>query len=153
MDVELIHPMIVHFPIVLWLLAVVCQFAVVLRGEQFAARQSWQRASLWLLVLGCVAGAVAAGFGDLAKDVAMDKGFPERPIESHEEMATSTLTLFIILTLVQGSLFWRKIKLKPLLSWALPLAGLVGCALLLVTAFYGGSLVYDLGVNVSAISA
>lgn len=153
MAVELIHPMIVHFPIVLWLLAVVCQFAVVFRGDQFAWRQSWPRASLWLLVLGCIAGVVAAGFGDLAKDVALEKGFPEMPLEAHEEMATSTLTLFCLLTLAQGLVFWRKIELKPLVSWLLPLFGLAGCVMVLVTAYFGGNLVYDLGVNVSAISA
>lgn len=153
MAVELIHPMLVHFPIVLWLLAVMCQFSVVFRGDQFAWRRSWQRVSLWLLVLGCIAGVVTAGFGDLAKDVAMDKGFPEMPLEAHEEMAISTLILFCILTLVQAVVFWRKVELKPLLSWFLPLFGLVGCGMLLMTAFYGGNLVYDLGVNVSAISA
>ncbi len=151
MELAHIHPMLVHFPIVLWLLAVACQCLVVLRGESFERRRSWQQASLWLLVLGTLGGIVAAGFGDAAMDIAKEKGFPTAPIEEHESLAMTTLTLFGVLTLVQAVIYWRRIALNRALSWVLPVAGLVGVALLLMTAWHGGELVYEIGVNVAAV--
>ncbi|MDW5378586.1 DUF2231 domain-containing protein [Halomonas sp. HP20-15] len=151
MSLAHIHPMLVHFPIVLWLLAVACQCLVVLRGESFERRRSWQQASLWLLALGTLGGAVAAGFGDVAMDIAKEKGFPTAPIEAHEGLAMTTLTLFGVLTLVQAVIYWRRITLNRVLSWVVPIAGLVGIALMLMTAEHGGELVYEIGVNVAAV--
>ncbi|MBZ9539514.1 DUF2231 domain-containing protein [Modicisalibacter tunisiensis] len=150
MSMAHIHPMLVHFPIVLWLLAVACQCLVVLRGETFERRRSWQKASLWLLVLGTLGGLVAAGFGDAAFDIAREKGFPAAPIESHEELAMTTLTVFGLLTLVQAVVYWRRIALNRALSWVMPVAGLAGVVLMLMTADHGGDLVYEIGVNVAA---
>jgi len=151
MELSHIHPMFVHFPIVLWLLTAASMVVVAARREHFAQRSFWPRVSLWLVSLGTLGGIVAASFGDMASDIAREKGFPTAPIEHHEELALTTLWIFIFVTAVQLFLYWRRIELTRGLTWLLTLVGVIGAILVLVTAYYGGHLVYDIGVNVNAV--
>ena len=48
---------------------------------------------------------------------------------------------------MSGFLWSRNIKLSSPVSYAVPRLERVGFAMVLATAYYGGPLVYDLGVN------
>jgi len=50
---------------------------------------------------------------------------------------------------VRGGLWLRDIKLSRPLAFAVPLVSIAGAVLVTWTAYYGGQLVYDLGVNVA----
>jgi uncharacterized membrane protein len=46
---------------------------------------------------------------------------------------------------------WRGISLRGIRGYGMGVGGVVLVALLITTAFYGGELVYSLGVNVDAV--
>jgi uncharacterized membrane protein len=94
---------------------------------------------------------LAAFFGDVALDAAIGKGFSSAPLERHEEMAMATLTVFSLLAGVLLAAIWRKIPLERRRAWYFVTAAAVGIGLLLVTAYFGGELVYRIGVNVDSV--
>jgi uncharacterized membrane protein len=147
--VYLIHPMIVHFPIVLLLAVPVIDFFALARGGDLAARTCVPNVALVTLILGVLAGVVAIIFGGIAADHAVSLGISEAPIEQHEGFATTTIALFAVLAALRLGARWKKISLASGRGWALFAVALVGAALILVTAYFGGHLVYDLGVNVT----
>lgn len=147
-DIAHIHPMLVHFPIVLLLCAVATQFLVLSRAGDLAAHRCLANVALALLLLGAVAAAAAAVFGDIALDKAINLGFPKAPLEEHEELGLTTMWLFIALSVITLLAWWRGFALRGGKGWLLFAIGLVGIALLLITAYHGGDLVYRIGVNV-----
>jgi len=59
-----IHPMLVHFPIVLWLSAETIAVVVLLRGGDLSARQHWPAVALYSLLAGTAFALIAALFSD-----------------------------------------------------------------------------------------
>lgn len=150
-DLVHIHPMLVHFPIVLFLVAIAAQLLTLARGGDLTARTCLPSAALIALILAALAAVAAAVFGDIALDRAVELGFPKDPLETHQELGLTTTWLFVALAAVQGLAWWRKISAKAARGWTLALIGVVGCVLLLSTAYYGGNLVYKIGVNVDSV--
>jgi len=134
-----------HGPLVLWLLGVLMQLGVVARGGALVSDQWVARSAFWALLLGTVAAGVAAIFGDMALEIAMDKGFPLEALEAHEEIASTALWLFVAISACLVFVRWRGIHLKPALNWGLVVLGLVGLVVMFYAAYLGGQLVYDLG--------
>jgi uncharacterized membrane protein len=150
-DLVHIHPMLVHFPIVLFLVAIAVQLLTLVRGGDLSARACLPSIGLVALALGAMAALAAAVFGDIALDRAVELGFPQGPLETHQELGLTTTVLLVALAVVQGLAWWRKISLKAARGWVLALVGVVGCLILLLTAYHGGNLVYKIGVNVDAV--
>jgi uncharacterized membrane protein len=150
-DLVHIHPMLVHFPIVLFLVAVTVQLLTLVRGGDLIERACLPSIGFVALILAALAALVAAVFGDIAFDHAIELGFPQGSLETHQELGLTTTWLFVALAVVQGIARWRGLPLKTARGWTLALVGVVGCAVLLVTAYYGGNLVYKIGVNVDAV--
>ncbi|MFO1349680.1 MAG: DUF2231 domain-containing protein [Gammaproteobacteria bacterium] len=149
--IEHVHPMLVHFPIVLLMAAIAVDFLVLVRGGALASRQGLPVTALWALLLGTLFAMAAAFFGDIALDKAVELGFSQDPLEFHETLATATIIIFAALSLLRLFAVWRGFALSGGWGWLVALLGLVGVAVLLVTAYYGGSLVYQLGVNVAPV--
>ena len=147
----LIHPMIVHFPIVLFLLLPLVDAYALVGGRDLAERSCVPNVALVTLLLGVLAGVVAMVFGDIAADHAVGAGFPTAPIERHEDFATTTVVCFAVLAAVRLFAYWRGIPLAGWRGWLFLLVTLVGAGLILTTAYFGGHLVYDLGVNVAVV--
>ena len=150
-DLVHIHPMLVHFPIVLFLVAIGAQVLTLARGGDLSGRGCLPSIGLVALALGALGAVAAAVFGDIALDHAVELGFPQGPLETHQELGLTTTGLFVAFAVVHGLAWWRKISLKAVRGWSLALAGVVGCAILLLTAYHGGNLVYKIGVNVDAV--
>lgn len=150
-DLAHVHPMIVHFPIVLFTALLLLDVFILAGGGNLTGRETLPRVALATLLLGMLAAALAAVFGDMALDIAVDKGFSEDAIEGHEEMAMLTLYVFGAALALRLLLYWRKIDLAGARGLAVALIGLVGVGFMAVTAYRGGELVYHLGVNVAAI--
>src|SRR5690242_6730 len=85
-----LHPLLVHFPIVLILLGVACDILAWLRHNE---RLAW--AGLWLTLLGTASLLVAFVCGILAECFAARAGIPQEPMEAHERFATISSWLFI----------------------------------------------------------
>ena len=63
-------------------------------------------------------------------------------------LAASPQQVFVIWALVRASLYWRNVRLTRKIAAIAPLLE-VAAFLVAVTAYYGGMLVFDLGVNVA----
>jgi uncharacterized membrane protein len=147
-DITHIHPMLVHFPLVLLPIGTALYAAAAFRGEDLAVRRCLPVLALLCLGAGVMMAMIAAAFGDMALDAALDKGFDKGPLEEHEDLAGPTIVVFAVLVAIQALAMWRSISLKRGRAWLLTLVALAGVALLLATAYHGGELVYQIGVNV-----
>jgi uncharacterized membrane protein len=104
-----------------------------------------------MLVGGVVSALVAAGFGDIALDAAVDKGFSKPPLEEHEELAGITIAIFGVLAVIILGALWKKIQLTGAKAIVFLIVTLAGVGMLLSTAYHGGELVYIKGVNVEVV--
>lgn len=150
-DITHIHPMLVHFPIVLLLIGMLLYLVVAVRQDDLASRRGLPVLAFLCILAGVLMAALAAGFGDVALDVAVDKGFDKAPLEEHEDLAGATIAVFGLLAAVQAFALWRAYPLKGGKAWLLTVVALAGVVLLLNTAYHGGQLVYEIGVNVTPV--
>jgi uncharacterized membrane protein len=149
-SIALIHPMLVHFPIVLLIIAFAMDIIVLLMKKDLTSRQCLPMIALSALLLGTLSAGIAAIFGDIALDQAISLGFPSGPLETHETLALTTIAVFSLHCLLRLLALWRRYPLRGSLGWIAVLPGMVGVGLLIFTAYYGGELVYHFGVNVAA---
>jgi uncharacterized membrane protein len=149
-SIALVHPMLVHFPIVLLITACSLDIIMLLIKKDLANRQCLPLVALSALLLGTLSAGIAAIFGDIALDKAISLGFPRGPLEIHETLALITIAVFSFNCLLRLLALWRRIPLRGRIGWISALPGMVGVVLLIFTAYYGGELVYHFGVNVTA---
>jgi uncharacterized membrane protein len=154
MPLEHIHPMIVHFPIVLALVALAFDlWWIARRGRAAETPPLIQlRTGTVLFVLGAISAVVAYVFGDMALDIAMNRGVPEATLEDHEGWGTTTTVVFVVVALLRLFVWWRGLDSKPAGVALAVVPTAVVAVMVLVTAYFGGHLVYDLGVNVTVQS-
>ena len=112
-------------------------------------RSSAANASTGLALLAGLSAIVTYFFGDLALTIAENGGFSSEIAEIHESLGMATATAFVIWAAVRAFLWWRDIRLSGRLAAAVPALEFLGAALVMTTAYYGGQLVYELGVNVA----
>jgi uncharacterized membrane protein len=150
-SIALIHPMLVHFPIVLLITAVAMDVFLLLTNKDLANRSCLPLMALSALLLGTLSAGIAAFFGDIALDKAISLGFPSGPLETHETLAFITIAVFSLYCLLRLLALWRRYPLRGFSGWISALPGMVGIVLLISTAYHGGELVYHLGVNVAPV--
>jgi len=146
-----IHPMLVHFPIVLFITTVVIYLAIIIRKGDLAVRECLSLISLITITAGVAMAVLAAFFGDIALDAALDKGFDKIPLEEHEELAILSIIFFSVIALVQGFSMWKGNSLAGIKAVILFIVSLIGLGLLFIAAYHGGELVYEIGVNVTPV--
>ncbi len=147
-DIAHIHPMIVHFPLALFPVALGVQLYALLRGQGLFGRDCAHKSAMGLLALAAVAAVIAAMFGDAALDVALDAGVPDELLEDHEDLGMTSAVLLVVMAIAGGWLYRRRQE-PGKLDWAYWLAGVAVFVILFTTAWHGGHLVYDHGVNVN----
>ena len=131
-----IHPMLVAFPIGLLGTAVVFDLVGVFVGDR-----EWFRISFWTIAAGLVGGLVAAVFG-LADWLSIRSATRAQRIGLVHGLAN-----VIVVLLFAGSWFLRRSAPENPSTGALILS-FGGVALMLVTGWLGGELVYRLGCGV-----
>lgn len=149
---EGLHPLIVHFPIVLLMVAPL----FILIGALLPTRYSrnFFISALILMLLGTISTFVAIETGEAAGKIASRTPEINRVLQHHEELAEQTRLTFSILTLVFGGLFAVPLLTKRenlVATRVLPIAFLVlyagGMLLVANTAHNGGRLVHEFGVQ------
>ncbi len=164
MAIERIHPMVVHFPIALLITSVFLDFLrLVTKRKSFEksafhllfldnkSRQSciirkfFDRSAFLILFLGALGSIAAIIFGFLAEDAAKNRPNIGDMIETHEALAFAAAGIFI---LIARYIFMRRDNFSKIRPYYLVIA-VLGIIVLLLTAFYGGQLVYDYGAAVS----
>jgi len=146
-----IHPLVVHFPIALLLVAPV----LVLVGIALKRQRAFLFAGLVVMALGTAGAWLAVESGEAAGELAENTPGVEAVLERHGQMAETTRTLFTVLTLVYAALLFAPLALKrqpPRLAeigaQGAFLAVYAAAAVYLAqTAHQGGMLVHQYGVH------
>ncbi len=153
-----LHPLIIHFPIALLLLAPLVLLAGLLlpRHERALAVSAF-----WLMLLGTVAAWFAVATGEAAGQLAERARNLLSVVERHAVLAHATRSLFTVLTVLFGALLFAPALLRrPLarrVTVSLDVVFLVlyagGSLMLVQTADQGGRLVHEYGVRASVAAA
>jgi uncharacterized membrane protein len=150
---DALHPLIIHFPIALLLVAPI--FIVVGAVLTPARGRSYLIAAMVLLLVGTASIFVALESGEAAGKLAERTPGMQLVLETHESLAERTQAVFSVLSVIFLALLAVPWLLKRadtrLTTTILPLAFLVlygaGAMLLVNTAHNGGRLVHEFGVR------
>ncbi len=149
-----LHPAVLHFPIVLFCLALAAEvLAVAWR------RRSWLDTAAVTLYFFAAAAAVVTWFSGRSAANSLGVMSPkiQEAIAAHSDMALRTVWAFAVLAVLRGFFEPLRGKISPVsrrvLRGFLLVMALFGFWLLLATADRGGGLVYTYGVAVKAVAA
>jgi uncharacterized membrane protein len=146
---EIWHPLSVHFPIAILLLAtIVKSVALFVHGDQ---KPFWQKAGSYLLYLGVVTAWAAIYTGDMADGIVSRKLCDPTVLKDHEIAAYNVAYLFSAATALNFLLRFNVIKLWPKALQALVVVlMLIGSGYLAYAGHLGAQVVYEQagGVNV-----
>ncbi len=140
-----LHPILVHFPIALLLTAGFFEWAMpcVLRAQ----KERWLWMAAWLLWAGTVCAAMAIGSGLWAESTAPVIPSASDTVETHMKLGIAVGIVALTLSV------WRALRRPPARPWPVLLYGLAWIVLLALvglTGFYGGQLVFNFGLGVDA---
>lgn len=147
--VQHIHPMLVHFPIVLIILVAAVETVSVALGRDVTGRSPVGNLATAMVVLAALAAITTFYFGDIALTFAENGGFESDVAEVHEGLGRLVAISVSVWAVVRLFLWWRNIQLAKPLAFLIPVVSIAGAGLVTWTAYYGGQLVFDLGVNVA----
>jgi uncharacterized membrane protein len=148
-----LHPMIIHFPIVLLLVSPL--FLLISTVLPPAKGRPYMLVALLLLLLGTGSLFVAAASGEAAGRLAERGGPVDAVLESHEDLATQSEVIFSVLSVVMLGIvalprILRREETRLTTTW-IPLSFLVlycvGILFVVNTAHAGGRLVHEFGVH------
>lgn len=146
-----LHPLIVHFPIALLLVAPLLVIASLFKSK---ASIGLSYGALGLMLLGTIAAWVAVSTGEAAQVYVPNLPAAQQVLHEHEELAELTQGLFTVITLLYAAILlvpiFRKKETPPRLNTALTVTLLVlylgAAGVLANTAHHGGKLVHQFGV-------
>lgn len=127
----LVHPLIVHFPIALWMTAAFFDLLHLARRQPLYAT-----ISQWLIGLGLVGAAVSiiSGWRDLRTQEFLGVGTALRRAHmTHQLLAYAATVIFLVAFLAR----WRRRPLTP--GWTI-LLSLIGALVVAVTGYVGAEL-------------
>jgi uncharacterized membrane protein len=147
-----LHPLIIHFPIALFLVA---PLFVVLGMLWKKSAKTMAVTTLVLLLLATISSYVAVSTGKAAGELADRSPQISAMLEHHEEMGEQIRLIFTILTVAYSALLLLPLLLKKEMQHALSLTlngifivlFLAGSLRVAQTAHLGGVLVHQLGVH------
>ncbi len=147
-----IHPLIVHFPIALILVAPIFVIAsMVFRKSAFPLGAC----ALILMAMGTVGAILSVATGEAGAELAERVPGVEATLEKHEDLAETTRTMLIVVTVVYALIVAAPMAMKKLmdpvpsilLNISFLVLYLVGASFLINTAHQGGLLVHTYGVH------
>jgi uncharacterized membrane protein len=151
--VQHIHPMLVHFPIVLVFVLAAFDLIATARGAAVTGRTVAGNISTAVAVSAAAFAVATWYFGGLALDHAEAGGFSSDIAETHEGLGETVAMVLAAWAVIRTAMWWRDLRPAGAAKALMPAVAMAGAALVTVTAYYGGLLVYELGVNVTRTAA
>ncbi len=143
-----VHPIVVHFPIALFITGLVVDVL-----GHLAERETLKKMGLVLVVLGAL-GALAAMLTGLSVEETVEAGLSEAGeavLDNHAQLGQLTAYLLLGVAVLRILLATTWVKWPAVFGATLAvylIAGVVGLGLLTVTGYRGGQLVYEHGAGV-----
>ena len=146
-----VHPLLVHFPIVLLMLAVLLDFGALLWRKR---SDTLHFAAVLVFVLGGISVIITLLTGRAAADGILLPAAANAVLTDHADWAERTAWFFGLYGLLRLGVLWRNPTgpARRGLWWSLFLIGAVGLVLVQQTAERGAKMVYLHGVGVAAVS-
>jgi uncharacterized membrane protein len=104
-----LHPMIIHFPIALWMVAVLFDFSLVFRTKEWL-----RRAAIWMYVIGAISALAAFLSGSQAIDLVSVPMQGEVTASKHSDWAHYTLYYLGGYALLRLFIFWQRLDKKKM---------------------------------------
>lgn len=143
-----IHPLTVHFPLVLLLAAIMFDSAgLFLKRPNFL-----EKASVVLYILGTISIIITLYTGEAADESLTIPALIEPHVEMHEEWAERTVWFFIIYTAARLLIFFFLKPLRKMFLVPIVLIGFIGVYFLYKTGDHGAELVYGYGLGTGTYS-
>lgn len=139
------HPVIVHFPIALLSVVIFTELM-----SYFWQKEFFVKATLFLLIVGCVTAVLSLYSGENAADAVNGWREVEGLLEQHEQNAKLSLLFYLIGLAIKLTLHFKKQSRHKLRMAAIPFL-LLGMLFLHQTGVLGGKLVYEKGVGVKPV--
>lgn len=145
---EIWHPIFVHFPIVLLLVATFMQSVsfFLIPGK----KESWQNTASWMLYAGCIAAWISIYTGNMADGIVARKICDPTILKRHELASYRLAYLFSAAAILHIALLFRlwNENLKRIFSYIIIVLMLTGSGYLVYSSHLGASLVYQQGAGV-----
>ncbi len=138
-----IHPMMVHFPIAILILA------IGLNAMTFFIKDEWwdEKKTTFIYVLGSIAAIITYFTGRSAADTVFLPTQAQSLLTDHADWALWTVMFFSIYTIIRIALHWYKLLDKKSVQITVFVLGLSGILFLFQTGEYGATMVYGYGVG------
>jgi uncharacterized membrane protein len=148
-----LHPLVIHFPIALLLVAPLFIVAGIIANPQKG--RPFLVVALSLMVLGTIGTVLAVGTGVAAAEVTHRTAAMSAVLERHQELAETTRDIFGLLTVIFATILFlsRLLEREPttavarILALAFLLFYSAGTVVLVNTAHNGGRLVHEFGIH------
>ncbi|MFH2056273.1 MAG: DUF2231 domain-containing protein [bacterium] len=134
------HPYLVHFPIALFVCAVVCELVALLKHSRLFSQTALLTSigAAGFCVLAVISGLIAKTATPLAGEI-------HQVVESHETFGYGVLACTLVFAALKS---WSYVTGRRKFAETLIGVGLIGLLLLVLTSHEGGELVYEHGVGV-----
>lgn len=149
---ELWHPLTIHFPIALLLLATLVKAVALFLAKRH--QDFWQKVGTFLLLVGTAGVWLAVYTGDTAEGIVARKICDPLVLKRHETASMTTAWLFTGAVLLVAVHYFRVfLKQEKILRVLTLLVMLAGAGYLIYTSHLGASVVYEQGGGVNIPSA
>tara|TARA_B100000508_G_C11420628_1_gene258151 strand:- start:280 stop:738 length:459 start_codon:yes stop_codon:yes gene_type:complete len=139
-----IHPLIIHFPIAIWFIAVLFDLLFLCFSKD------WLRNATVLLYFAATLSAIAAYYsGEDAMDRVLVPMQGEVSASNHSDWGSYTFYFFGVYVLLRIFFYWKKWDKLKWFSIFLFILGVVGAGIVTKTADLGGKLVYKYGIGIN----
>ncbi len=146
--IEQLHPMILHFPIVLITVLAAIDLFALWRRLPIGGRDTYASMAAAIAVATGAFAALAAALGDTALEIAISRGVSPALADIHETLGTTAAWLFGAWAIARAYVWWKRIPLEGGRKIGVVVVDVALVAFIVVVAYFGGQLVYEHGVNV-----